>query len=446
MEYAFDDMADRDADTVALLRNEIRAHKQTEERLQRALDNLAVLNGISALANQSLNLQVFLSESLSRAAESLSSREGAVFLLDEADQAAPSSKPVVAAQQGISLEGIKQLHAAVGDRGIVAWIIEHREALILSDLSRDSRFPEVRRMQENGIILAPIRAEAQVLGIIGLARPRRQVYREEEITLLSSIADQIGVAVRSDHLRERAQRATLLEERQRLARDLHDSLAQALYGMVLLADACRESAEAANLEQTRRHVQELGEMAHQSLKEMRLLIYELRPQVLEQEGLVGTLRRRLKAVENRGGIQTQLVTAGELAIPMSLEMDLYRITQEALNNILRHSGATRVSLNLSADGANVCLQIEDNGTGFDLSSTGAHAGIGLASMQERAKRLGGRLEITSRPGKGTCLRLCLPCISHAGAQEEKASHPSNPQPLAGRNPAWTPTAGECAPL
>lgn len=436
MEYACDDIADETADTVALLKNEISAHKQTEERLQRARDNLAVLHGISALANQSLNLPIFLTESLSRAAHALQSDMGAVLLLEgDREVAQPPSRLMLAAHYGVALERIRPVHSVAAERGIAAWIIEHREPLVIPDLAADSRFPDRMRQFGNlSLVLAPIRAEAWVLGIIGLARPRRQVYRIEEISLLSSIADQIGVVVKVDHLRKRAERAALLEERQRLARDLHDSVAQALYSVLLLADASREHAEAGDLSQTRDHVKELGGIAHQALREMRLLIYELRPQTLEREGLVGALRGRLKAVENRGGIQTQLVVEGDLAIPVAMEIDLYRFTQEALNNILRHSEATRVSLRLNAQDGRICVEIEDNGIGFELELASREEGIGLSSMHERAERMGGTLEIASRLGQGTRIRLCLPCGPRVPGKQVERSSQAIPEIAAVENP------------
>jgi signal transduction histidine kinase len=409
MANSVDDTLDRTSATVDPLRAGIDVGAMTEQRLQKTRDELAVLYGISALANQSLNLKIFLSESLSRTAQALQSDQGIVFLLDGDQSAGRPDRLVVAADQGISLDGLRQLQAIICHRGIADWVIDHRDALVIPELSKDLRFPaEMLRMGDVALVLAPIRAEARVSGIIGLARPRQHAFRGEEIVLLSSIADQIGVAIRSDYLRQRAQRANLLEERQRLARDLHDSVTQALYSVLLLADASRESAEGGDLAQTRRHVTDLAEIAHQALKEMRLLIHDLRPQALEREGLVEALRQRLKAVENRAGVRSELVTDGNLELPVEAKINLYRIAEEALNNILKHSGATQVSMTLGARGNSLCLEIKDNGIGFDAELAAGQAGIGLASMRERADQLGGRLEIYSQPGSGTHIRLSLP--------------------------------------
>jgi signal transduction histidine kinase len=402
-------VADRTAHTLFPLGTKIAIQQRTDQRLQRARDNLAVLYGISALANQSLNLRVFLSESIARTVQALHSDTGIVFLLDGDQMGKAPSKLLVAAHHGLAHDEINHIHSVSGNRGVATWVIDHRETLVISDLSQDSRFPvEMRRMGPVSLVLAPIRVEARVLGIMGLARPHRHSYRSEEIALLSSIADQVGIVIQSDRLRQQAQRATILEERQRLARDLHDSVAQALYTIVLLADAGNQAAEMADLPQVQNHLKDLGEIALQVLKEMRLLIYELRPQTLEQEGLLGALRRRLETVENRAGARTELVTHGVINIPWQMELDVYRIAEEALNNILKHSGASRLSVTLSTLEDRVCLDIEDNGKGFNAELSGRNCGIGLESMCERAKQLGGILEITSTPGTGTHIRLCVP--------------------------------------
>jgi PAS domain S-box-containing protein len=212
--------------------------------------------------------------------------------------------------------------------------------------------------------------------------------------------------------RKRAEEAmghlAVMEERQRLARDLHDSVTQALYSLILFAEAGYDSARAADLPQVRHYLSRCGETAQQALKEMRLLIYELRPQVLEQEGLVGALRRRLEAVERQAGVETQLLVESLIELPADVETDLYRIAQEALNNILKHSAATRVIVRIGADGAALQMEIVDNGKGFDLESVGERAGIGLASMRERVERLGGSLRIASKPGEGTRTQVIVP--------------------------------------
>ncbi|MEZ4638857.1 MAG: sensor histidine kinase [Caldilineaceae bacterium] len=156
-----------------------------------------------------------------------------------------------------------------------------------------------------------------------------------------------------------------MEERQQLARELHDSVTQSLYSVNLLAETAHRAVTANDLERTNYLVDRVGEMARQALKEMRLLVYELRPAALAQEGLVGALQQRLDTVEGRAGVKTQLRIDGDPArIPQQMEAHLYRIAQEALNNALKHAEAVAVTVLLSVDTEFVTLTIKDNGRGF----------------------------------------------------------------------------------
>jgi PAS domain S-box-containing protein len=205
-----------------------------------------------------------------------------------------------------------------------------------------------------------------------------------------------------------AQTRAALEERQRLARDLHDAVTQSLYSLTLLAEAARRWAAAGNLAQVETHLGRLGETAQQSLKEMRLLVYELRPAALEKEGLVGALQQRLDAVEERAGVNARLLVEGLLDLPPATEESLYRLAQEALNNALKHAGATAVTVRLQTTAAGVTLQISDNGQGLSSERLEDKGGMGLNNIRERAERLGGQARIESQTGKGTTVHVFVP--------------------------------------
>ncbi len=195
-------------------------------------------------------------------------------------------------------------------------------------------------------------------------------------------------------------------ERDRLARDLHDSVTQSLYSVSLLAEAARRQAIIGREPETAEFITRLGSLAHQALLQMRLLVYELRPGVLDQEGLIGALRHRLESVEKRAGIVTNLITRGERPVPAHWQGEIYRIAHEALNNALKYAAATAVTVRLDTLDDNMLLVISDNGRGFD--PTEAHPGRGLAMMHERSAQLSGDLTIISAPGAGTTVRLILP--------------------------------------
>jgi len=152
----------------------------------------------------------------------------------------------------------------------------------------------------------------------------------------------------------------------------------------------------------------IGEVTQQALKEMRLLIHELRPPALEQEGLVGALHQRLDAVEKRAGVEARLLMNDLIELPAHVEEELYRIAQEALNNALKHAGATTVTVHIRAEDHQAVLEVSDNGRGFNPAAVSNCGGMGLVSMDERARRLGGTLSVSSAPGQGTTVRAGVP--------------------------------------
>ena len=205
-----------------------------------------------------------------------------------------------------------------------------------------------------------------------------------------------------------AEALAVAEERTRLSRDLHDSVTQALYGLTLYAEAASRSLAADEIDLAASQLRELQETARQALQEMRLLIFELRSPVLEEEGLAAALQARLAAVEGRVGLDTALAVEGDGRLPPTREVELDRITQEALNNVLKHAHAQHITVRLHQDERIVALEIADDGVGFDPGSARAGGGLGLRGMAERAARLGGRLAVESRPGAGTRVAVEVP--------------------------------------
>jgi signal transduction histidine kinase len=153
------------------------------------------------------------------------------------------------------------------------------------------------------------------------------------------------------------------------------------------------------------NLRELHNMAREAMMDMRMLIFELHPPVLEEEGLVAALQARLAAVENRARLQTKVWVEGERRLPITVEEDLFRIALEALNNVIKHARAQRVTVGLRFQDDLACLEITDDGLGFDLSAARRSGGRGLLGMEERVQRIGGTLVVDSAPGSGTTLRV-----------------------------------------
>jgi PAS domain S-box-containing protein len=232
-----------------------------------------------------------------------------------------------------------------------------------------------------------------------------------DLLQLSTIVSQIALVVENARLFEEAQGKAALEERQRLARDLHDSVSQALYGISLGANSAKtalglDSSEA-KLREFERSLEYLIYMADTAMAEMKSLIFELRPESLATEGLVMALRKHLRALELRHRFALQLDLPSEPDVSLEVKEMLYRITQEAMNNIVKHAQANHVWIRLSVSKERLELDVRDDGHGFDPNRE-FPGHLGLRSMRERAEKLGATYEISSKPNQGTTVHVVLP--------------------------------------
>jgi PAS domain S-box-containing protein len=364
-----------------------------EQKQRRQADTL--LEVVSAVGS-TLELDQVLSHILDQLQRVVGYDSASVQLLQE------GSLQVVAGRGFPDEEQVLGITFALYEESPNRKVIEEGRPLNLADApTLYPAFHEPPHAHIQSWLGVPLRVQERVIGIITLDRAKPGGYRAEEVRLATAFADQVALALENARLYQEAEQLAVMKERSRLARDLHDSVTQALYSMTLLAEAAQRLAGAGNLEQVRSYLTRLGEAALQSLKEMRLLVYELRPPILEKVGLVGALQQRLDAVEGRSGVETRLRVEGTLELPAPVEEGLYRIAQEALNNALKHAAASLMTVWLRADGEQVELEVVDNGIGFDPETGSDRGGVGMLSMQERAERLGGSLSILSAPGSGT---------------------------------------------
>ena len=265
----------------------------------------------------------------------------------------------------------------------------------------DKTFPYIRSWM--GV---PLIMRGQVLGMLSLAHREVGHYEEKDAQLAQDFANQAAIAMHNAELYQQAQITAVADERSRIARELHDSVTQAIYSVTLYADATRLALKDGELDIVAENLNELRAMAREAMLDMRLLIFELRPPVLEEEGLVIALQTRLEAVEARSGVHADFHTSGERRLPLPLEIELYRIAQEALTNVVKHARADQVNISLRFNEVQVCLEIEDDGVGFD-TAVGHSGGMGLRGIQERVEKIGGDLLVQSTPGQGTILRITV---------------------------------------
>jgi PAS domain S-box-containing protein len=407
-----------------------RAHDELETRVAGRTRELSVLYEVAAAASQSLDLEGVLSLSLERVLEAVSSDVGTIQVLEEdavswTDGAAQGRMLRMAVQQGLAPELLPQISSSPAVQGLGQWVREHGEILIVPDLTADPRMVMMPAIEPRSYVGVPLRSSGRIVGVLGVIRELEQPpYSVEELSLLTSIADQLGVVVESARLRKQLERAAVTEERERLARDLHDSVTQLLYTVNLCAISGRRALEQDQRDVLADSLNQLGDAAQQALREMRLMLYELRPSLVAEEGLVRALQRRLDAVEGRVGVVAELLTSGDMELPGRIEQELYHIALEALNNALKHAKATLVTISIDAEEDRVELKVVDNGAGFALSDLEAARGMGLVIMRERAKELNAVLTINSTPGEGTQVKVTVPCADTLSVKTEEGAKPS----------------------
>jgi signal transduction histidine kinase len=233
-----------------------------------------------------------------------------------------------------------------------------------------------------------------------------QAISEEKLPLIAAFANQAGIAFENTRLYRQAQEKAAFDERQHLARELHDSVSQALYSIVLGSHAARKQLEK-NPQQAGQALEYVENLAEAGLAEMRALIFELRPEVLEKEGLAAALRKQVEALEVRHKIKADFSSNGEPHLPFGSKQTLYRVAQEAIHNVVKHAKATYVNVSLQQENPCTRLVISDNGVGFDTTKefTGH---LGLKSMRERTLGLNGTFEVSSEVGQGTTLKIEVP--------------------------------------
>lgn len=302
--------------------------------------------------------------------------------------------------------------------------------VVVADWPSESRFRQLVPLEGQGVVSSlyvGVAGRDGPLGSLGVDVTASRQFRDEEIQFVQAVANLLALAAEREQqdrrpegrARERsslkvqqqialAREQAVREERQRIARDLHDSVIQALYSVTLHGQGARLLLASGDVGLVAEALRSLQETAQEALDELRLLIFDLRPPLLDQVGLVAAIKARLTAVEGRSDLQTSLVAEGVGALPSFVEQELYRIAQEALNNALRHAHAKEITLYFKQTADRLLIEISDDGGGFDPAAARERGGVGLVGIAERVSRLGGRLELQSAPGRGTQLRVEVP--------------------------------------
>jgi signal transduction histidine kinase len=383
---------------------------------QRA-DELEALRTTIADITAELDLPVLLQALVERAVGLLDATGGELGLYDE------ESQEVRIAFGYNTIENYSEIRHRLGE-GAMGAVAETGEPLIIKDYQTWSgRAPQYADTPVRTTLATPLQVGNRLVGVIGMtdSDPERE-FGPADLHLLNLFARQAAIAIENARLYDQAQQAAVVEERSRLARELHDSVTQSLYSLTLLAEAGQRSAGTGDMARVARYLLRLGEIGQQALKEMRLLVYQLRPLALETEGLVGALQQRLDAVERRAGVRAQMLVNGDADLPPAVEECLFRIAQEALNNALKHAAHTHVTVTIRSHKTDsgghpsyIELEVKDDGSGFDPDAIPDEGGMGLISMRERVEKLGGSFMVRSTPGEGTTVKVRCDVPGGAGA-------------------------------
>jgi signal transduction histidine kinase len=244
-------------------------------------------------------------------------------------------------------------------------------------------------------------------GVIGIRFDRKREFRTEEIELAQALANQAMLALQLTRLSEKSRRSAVVAERNRMAREVHDTLAQGFTGVIVQLEAAEEAMTQNQPAKVAGHLERAGDLARESLKEARQSVKALRPRALEDNNLGRALQDLLTKMTSGTSMTPELTLDGEpRQIPQEWENNLLRIGQEVLTNAVRHSKATEFHCRLSFCNDEVSLHLRDNGIGFDPA--GHHEGFGLLGIRERAETMAGKLAILSEKGRGVSISVVLP--------------------------------------
>jgi signal transduction histidine kinase len=248
----------------------------------------------------------------------------------------------------------------------------------------------------------PLLAKDDMVGVLRLDSVAPDYFTPERERLIEAIGNQAALAIDHARLYEQAEQAAVMAERTRIARDLHDAVSQTLFAVNMTADSMQKQLDR-DIDAARASLLELQQLSRGALAEMRVLLFELRPDAMRVADLEHLLTHLTNALRGRLGIDIALDVEGASNPPVQVKTQLYRIAQEALNNVAKHSSATAVRVALVAKGSACALLIRDNGAGFDTASQ--TDGMGLRSMRERAAEIMAVITVASTPGEGTEVKV-----------------------------------------
>jgi two-component system nitrate/nitrite sensor histidine kinase NarX len=388
---------------------ELRTHReQLEELVAERTRELSTLLEISNTIASTLELQPLLRVVLDQLHTVAQYTGATIFFLEGEDL-------VVLGHSGpLSAEQLAQLRLPAAQAVGYQAVRRRGGPVIVDDLQSDS--PQTRAYRESALatryaifqyarslLLVPLIVRERLIGMVRIESKEPHFYSERNAQLALAFANQAAAAIENARLYDQARDLATLEERQRLARELHDAVTQTLFSASVIAEAL-PAAWRQSPEKALRGVEELQRLTRGALAEMRTLLLELRPAALAEKPLGELLGSLCTAVKSRTRIPIELDVAGEALLAPNVQVALYRIAQEALNNVAKHTAASQVRITGRCEPERVELHIADDGRGFEPNVV-VPGSLGLGIMRERAASIGARLHVESKPGAGTAVHV-----------------------------------------
>jgi nitrate/nitrite-specific signal transduction histidine kinase len=389
------------------------SYSSLEKKVAERIHELATLNAIAARVSSSLNLNEIMADALERIMELTGMEYGIAYRIagGEGGEVNTGTDAEEAHLRVMAFRGLPPTYADFGDRlplrKSAAGVAGRRgEPVIwtLAELPTESTLRDrLVTLGVEQIIAIPLMAKGRLVGSLNLSTNKSRTYPPEQIALLKTIGQQIGVAVENAHLYEQAEQTAIAAERGRLARELHDAVTQTLFSANLIADVIPRIWKR-DPEEGLQNLEELRQLTRGALAEMRTLLLEMRPESLDRSDIKTLLTQLTEAFIGRVRVPLALEINGDCELTHEVKIVFYRVAQEALNNIAKHSGARLVELHLECQPGHVNLYIQDDGLGFEAGAlTPDH--MGMAIMRERADSIGADLKIESQLGQGTTVAL-----------------------------------------
>jgi two-component system nitrate/nitrite sensor histidine kinase NarX len=371
------------------------SYAHLEQRVADRTRELATLNAVAAVVSRSLDLEEIMDAALRKTLDTMGMEAGAAFRLEGKDVLS------LMAHAGLSDSFLRQVSHLPLKQSLAAQALYHAAPVVrpVEDYPDGALKAALRREGLRSVISVPLVAKEEMLGVLNLATREPRGITPEERSLLASIGQQTGVAVENARLYDQAEASAAAAERSRLARELHDAVSQTLFSASMIADVLPRLWER-DPEEARRRLDTLRRLTRGAMAEMRTLLWELRPAALLNADMDELLDQLGKAVASRAVVEVELDAEAIPGLPPDVKLALYRIAQEALNNVVKHANASRLTLSLHQTGEEVALRICDDGRGFDFTDV-RQGHFGLGNMAERAEAIGATLTVESETGRGT---------------------------------------------